>query len=119
MMLQKKVMTQADCQQLIRQDMGLDMTKRAIQRAYATAKTIVLNEQDQNSISAYDKIRYGEFLEFIARISETWFEGTEMEDIPTYRKIEYFLERALLLVEKTLVHQEVVIEEFSDSDDDY
>lgn len=41
---------------------------------------------------------YAEFLEFIGRVSEMWFETTEMDDLPFYRKIEHFLERMLKLV---------------------
>ena len=51
----------------------------------------------------YTKMTYYEFLEFIGRISEAWFESTEMEDLPLYRKIQYCLERLLKLIGKRLV----------------
>ena len=60
-----------------------------------------------------------EFLEFIGRVSEKWLEETEMSDLPLYSKIEHFLGIMVPLVDATLLRQEVVIEEFSDSDDDY
>ena len=60
-----------------------------------------------------------ELLEFIARISEYWLQETEMDELPLPRKIEHFLEYMLPLVDSSLVCQELVIEEFSDSDDDY
>ena len=55
-------------------------------------------------------MNYSEFLEFIARISENWFLGTEMEDLPLPNKIEEFLEQLLALVDAKLVRQEVLIE---------
>ena len=50
-------------------------------------------------------MNYNEFLEFIARIADIWFEGTEMEEIPLYRKVEYFLERLLKLVDLQVMRQ--------------
>ena len=72
--------------------MGLELTKRTIQECYAMSKQIVVNEQDRRDYAAYDRMNYSEFLEFIARISENWFLGTEMEDLPLPNKIEEFLE---------------------------
>ena len=58
----------------------------------------MLNEQDSTSQSSYDKMNNNEFLEFIARLSEIWFQESEMEVIPLHRKIEYFLEIMLATV---------------------
>ena len=56
------------------------------------SKNIVVNEQELNQRASYHKINYTEFLEFMARCSEKWFEETEMAELPLKRKIEYFLE---------------------------
>lgn len=42
-----------------------------------------------------------------------------MNILPLYSKIEHFLEEMVPLVNATIIRQEIVIEEFSDSDDDY
>ena len=100
--------------------MKLDLTKRQVQECYALSKQVVVNEQDRRDRAAYDKISYLEFLEFIARISDQWFLGTEMEELALSAKIEEFLEQLLVLVDGfKMVRQEITIEEFSDSDDDY
>ena len=58
-------------------------------------------------------------MEFLARIAETYFKGSEMEDIDLANKVEYLLDEILPLVGSKRVKQETVIEEFSESDDDY
>lgn len=63
------------------------------------------NEQEEKNILQYERMNYNEFLEFIARIADIWFEGTEMEEIPLYRKVEYFLERLLKLVDLQVMRQ--------------
>ena len=60
-----------------------------------------------------------EFLEFITRISLTFFEGTEMEEISHVQKVEHFLEQMLSLVGVKLKKQQYIVEEFSSSDEDY
>lgn len=77
--------------------MQLDIPKKKIREAFALSKTIVVNEQNLKDQALYNKISYLEFLEFICRISDVWLEATEMEELPRYRKIEYFLEIMLPL----------------------
>ena len=68
----------------------------------------------------YTRLTYVEFLEFIARCSEKWMEETEMAEIDLKRKIEYFLENLFSnTLGVKLTYQERVVDEFSDSDDDY
>ena len=90
-------MSYDDLVYMVRTDMNLgeDISLRDIQVAYSKAKNIVVNEQER--IATYKSIAYNEFLEFIARIVEPWFAGTEMDNIFHYRKVEYFLEQMLAL----------------------
>ena len=62
---------------------------------------------------------YVEFLEFLARIAELYFEGSEMEELDLHVKLEYLLDELLPLVKAKRIKQTTVIEEFSESDDDY
>ena len=62
---------------------------------------------------------YVEFLEFLARIAELYFEGSEMEELDLHEKLEHLLDELLPLVQAKRVKQTTVIEEFSESDDDY
>ena len=41
---------------------------------------------------------YVEFLEFLARIAELYFEGSEMEEIDLHLKLEYLLDELLPMV---------------------
>ena len=80
------------------------------------SKRLVVNEQDSNQRTTYHKIIYTEFLEFIARCSDKWFEETEMAELPLARKILYFLEGLLATIGAKVFFQETSIDEFSDSD---
>ena len=68
---------------------------------------------------SYYRMVYVEFLEFLARVAECYFAGSEMEDLELANKIEYLLDEILPLVNAKLTKQETIIEEFSESDDDY
>ena len=58
-------------------------------------------------------------MELIARIADLHFRDSEMDELSLAEKVEYVLDELLPLVESKRVKQKVVIEEFSDSDDDY
>lgn len=71
-------------------------------------------------MESYSSSQFFEFLEIIARVSTSLFKDTEMESEPLKWKLEHVLKKILWeeLHEK-LTHNEIIIEEFSDSDDDY
>ena len=60
-----------------------------------------------------------EFLEFISRIAELSFRESELEELHLYEKIEYILDDIFPLVGAKRVKQQIVVEEFSESDEDY
>ena len=64
-------------------------------------------------------VTHVEFLELLARIAELYFRDSEMEDLQLSEKIEYILDDLLPLVEMSRTKQKIMIEEFSESDDDY
>ena len=57
-----------------------DIERRDIRAAFSASKKVQINEIDHNSAAIYDKLSYVEFLEFIARMAEAWFDDTEMDD---------------------------------------
>lgn len=63
------------------------------------SKTIVQNEFDKDSLSEYNKLSYLEFLEFLARIAELYFQGSEMEELELNIKLEYLLDEILPFVD--------------------
>ena len=62
------------------------------------SKQTVIEETNPDANQAYHKMIYVEFLEFLARIAELYFEGSEMEEIDLHRKLEYLLDELLPMV---------------------
>ena len=83
------------------------------------SKVQLEDEFNKESMTHYMKLSYVEFLEFLARIAELYFEGSEMEELELEHKLEYLLDELLPIVEAKRVKQEIIINEFSESDDDY
>jgi len=108
-----------NCQTLFRGDLPLKLSHKVINEAYSMSKSTVVSEFERNSLQEYSKLNYVEFLEFLARIAELYFEGSEMEELELHSKIEYLLDEILTLVGAKRIKQSTVIEEFSESDDDY
>ena len=79
----------------------------------------IVNELDKKSAVTYMQVTQVEFLELIARVAELYFRDSEYEDLMLAEKVEYILDDLLPLVECTRTKQKIIIEEFSDSDDDY
>ena len=97
-------LTNKDCVKLVKNDMKIDISGKIIKKVYCLSKQLVHDEQDERQLANYFRMTFLEFLEFIGRISDIWFENTEYEELPLHRKIEYFLERMLKLVGKRLVY---------------
>lgn len=107
---------------LIIKELHLDVTKRQVKEAFSLSKKIVVGEQDLAQSANYQRLVYKEFLEFVCRVAVIMFEETEMEEIPLSKKVEHILEQMIqhcLGQELTLKKQVTVIEEFSDSDNEY
>ena len=112
-------MTVTECIQLMKFDSPLKLTRATIRQAFALCKMSVVNELDKKSQVTYIQITYVEFLEFLARISELVFADTEMVDLMLSEKIGLMLDDLLTVVDCERVKQKIIIEEFSESDDDY
>lgn len=59
----------------------------------------VINELDKKSQVTYIQITFVEFLEFIARIAEITFKGSELEHIELHKKIGHILDELLVVVD--------------------
>ena len=112
-------MTVYECVQLMKYDSPLKLTRATIRQAFALCKMSVINELDKKSQVTYIQITFVEFLEFLARIAELHFKDTEMEELLLSEKIGFMLDDLLTVVGCERVVQKIVIEEFSESDDDY
>ena len=100
-------------------DAKLPISQALVAEAYALSKMTVIKESDSLEKKAYSRAVFVEFLEVIGRAAHLMFQRTEMADLPLSEKIEHILEGLFSLVHTTVQKNEIVIEEFSDSDDDY
>lgn len=62
------------------------------------SKTTVSNEFDRDSLQEYNKLSYLEFMEFLVRIADFYFEDSEMMELELDKKFEYLLDEVLPLV---------------------
>ena len=108
-----------DCYSLLLEDCPMKLLQRQINEAFGMSQATVVNEFDKGSLQEYSKLTYVEFLEFLARVAELYFEDSEMAELDLHVKLEYLLDEILPLVSAKRVKQSTVIEEFSESDDDY
>ena len=63
------------------------------------SKMGVAEELNRDATRKYTNMSYVEFLEFLARIAELYFEGSEMEELELNVKLEYLLDEILPLVD--------------------
>lgn len=108
-----------DCLDLIKRDGKLVIDKAHVKYAFTMCKMSVIEETAPEAVGIYQKLQYVEFLEFLGRVAELYFEGSEMEELELHHKLEYLLDELLPIVDAKRVKQETVINEFSESDDDY
>ena len=86
--------------------------------AFGMCKMTVVSEA--NAFKEYNRIQFVEFLEFIGRLAYIRFkDSSEMGSLPLATKIEYILDD--IFAGYGMTRREVVdiVEEFSESDDDY
>ena len=108
-----------DCELMFTKDCRLKIPIRTIRQAHALSKMTVINEIDKNSELQYLKLEYVEFLEFIARLGDIHFQGSELENLDLHEKIEHILDEILPIIGAQRKKQRITIDEFSQSDDDY
>ena len=114
-----QIVTVHEVLQLFKFDSPLALTRGMIRQAFSLCKMTIVNELDKKSTQTYMGVTQVEFLELIARVAELYFRDSEYEELMLSEKVEYILDDLLFLVECTRTKQKIVIEEFSDSDDDY
>ena len=63
-----------------------------VREAWGMSQMTVAWESDEAQWNAYNRAKYSEFLEIVARIAMLLFEGSEMESNPLQDKLEHVLE---------------------------
>ena len=114
-----RFMSQADCIKLIIKDAGINVNEKQVLHDFALSKMTVVNELDDLHFYSYNRMVFEEFCEFIARVIVTLLKDSELEELPLEEKLEYILEVVLPLAGHTFKPNKIIIEEFSESDEDY
>ena len=73
------------------EDSPIEVTRETVYFAYAMSKQTVVNERDKTQYRNYEKLNFVEFMEFLARVTDLTFKGSELEEIPLDEKLEYSL----------------------------
>ena len=116
---QEKTLTEEDVRNLFIRDTNMPITREMVREAFAMSKQTVINETDRESFATYAKARYVEFLELIGRMANILFRGTELEGKSLQWKLEHVLQELFQKMHLEMLRNRIIIEEFSDSDDDY
>ena len=96
----------------------LQMPDKDVGLAFSCSKMTVIDEVDGGS-RKYNKITFVEFLDFLGRLSQAKFDGSELADIPLAEKIEFLLSDLLEHFGHKLQKVHVEIHDETESDSDY
>ena len=92
-----------DCISLLCDDCELIISEDVIKTAFGLSKREVVAEFDKDGVMSYKKLTMVEFLEFLIRIAELYFEGSEMEQLELHEKLEQLLDELLPVIESKRV----------------
>ena len=102
-------------------DIGLGASQ--IQYCFGMSKMTVIYERDKKASPMYTEIDFIEFLEFIGRIAQMKFQGSELQDqIDLATKIEYIIDdlfQSLELTRNEREEEDVASEEDGEENEDY
>ena len=95
------------------------MTEKDAYFCYGMCKMTCVNEAEESTIR-YKRLQFVELLELIGRIAEVKFRGTEFEtSMSLAQRIEFVLDDILVIVDVKRRDVNIVIDEQSESDDEY
>ena len=78
-----------------------------------------ISKEIQDGGENYDYLIFVEFLEFIGRLADFKFEGSELESLGLGEKIEHLLDELFIPFEYTRKPVSNEVEEISESDSEY
>jgi len=115
----KKHMTMHDALELMIKLTPLALTEKDAILCYGLCKMTTVNEAEESTLK-YKRLQFVELLEMIGRIADVKFKGTDMETTTTLaQKIEAVLDDVLTLVDVKRREVNIVVDEQSESDDEY
>ena len=115
----KKFMSMQDAIDMMIKLTPLMMTEKDAYFCYGMCKMTCVNEAEESTLR-YKRMQFVELFELIGRIAEVKFRGTEFETSMTLaQRIEFVLDDIFTLVEVRRKDVYIVIDEQSESDDEY
>ena len=111
-------MTYQDALNLMIRDSALNVIEKDAIFCYGMCKMTVINEFE-DSQTKYKRLQFVEFLEMLGRIAELKYRGTDLERVPLAKKLETVLEEALAIVGYERKEVNIVVNDVSESDDEY
>ena len=113
-------LTEPDFDRMLIEDAKIPgVTHAMVREAFGMSQMTVVQESDEKAFATYSHSKFAENLEVLARISVFLFEGSEMESEDLKLKLEHLLNELFKTINKKVKFNRIIIEEFSDSDDDY
>ena len=84
-------MTYHNVLELFMEKNDLQMSQKDITYCYGMSKMTMPDENNDQALEKIMKLDFVEFLELLGRAAHVKFRGSELEDLPLYRKIEFIL----------------------------
>ena len=113
-----KAMLFEDLQKMVA-DSKLKMSRLQLIEAFGCSKQTIVKETDSKSFENYNQLNYTEFQEMLSRLAMIFFRDSEMHEESLQWKLEYILQQILAILQMKVHFNKIIIEEFSDSDEDY
>ena len=107
-----------DALALIMRDTAIGLIEKDAIFCYGMCKMTVPIETE-NSSDKYKRLQFVELLELIGRVAEMKYRNTELERQPLAKKIELILDDILALVDVKRKDVNIVVDDQSESDDEY
>jgi hypothetical protein len=115
----KKFMSMQDAIDMMIKLTPLLMTEKDAYFCYGMCKMTCVNEAEESTLR-YKRMQFVELFELIGRIAEVKFRGTEFETSMTLaQRIEFVLDDIFTLVDVRRRDVNIIIDEQSESDDEY
>lgn len=97
----------------------IQLTEKDAIFCHGMAKMTCVNEAEESS-AKYKRLQFVELLEMIGRVAEVKFRTTEMEhQLNLAQKIEFVLDELFVPFELKRRDVKIIVDEQSESDDDY
>lgn len=107
-----------DALALVMRDSGVNLIEKESIFCYGMCKMTVPQESEETT-AKYKRLAFVEFLEFIGRVAEMKYRNSDLEDLSLAQKIEFILDDMLAMVDVKRRDVNIVIDELSESDDEY